>query len=203
VTDVLSLVPIVEGHGEMDAVPIAVRRVVETIDPNRWIDVRRPIRVGRSKLVKPGELERYVELGTRKHSGDGAVLVVLDADDDCPAELGPALLERAQRVAHPSAVAVVAATKEFEAWFLAAAPSLAGQRGLPVGLEPPPDPEGVRDAKGWLKAHRTDGLTYAPTVDQPALAAIFDVELARVNAPSFDKFCREIERLLGKRSPNC
>jgi hypothetical protein len=194
-----SLVPVVEGHGEVFAVPILIRRIVEMIDPERFVHVHRPIRVNRGTMLKAGELERYVDLARLQHEGDGAVLVLLDADDDCPADLGPKLLDRAQAV-QPGAVSVVAAMKEFEAWFLAAAESLAGRRGLSTDLAAPPDPEGVRDAKGWLQSRRTDGLAYSPTIDQPALTAVFDLEVARAKAPSLDKLCREIERLLGTAS---
>jgi hypothetical protein len=90
----------------------------------------------------------------------------------------------------------VLAVKEFEAWFLAAAPSLAGKRGLPDNLEPPADPEQIRDAKGWLQKRRTDRLAYAPTVDQPALAAVVDLAQVRARSSSFDKLWREVERLL-------
>lgn len=198
-TDLSSLVPIVEGHGELMAGPIVLRRIVEAFVPSRWVQVSKPLRVGRGTIVKPGGLERYARLAHLRHGGDGAVIVLLDADDDCPAALGPQLLDRA-RNAQPGPVSVVVAAKEFEAWFLAAARSIAGKRGLPFDLEGPPDPEAVRDAKGWLKARRTDGLTYSPTIDQPALAALFDLKLARANAPSFDKLCRDIERLLGTGS---
>jgi hypothetical protein len=41
----------------------------------------------------------------------------------------------------------------------------------------------------------TRELTYSETGDQPALTAVFDMDLAR-NAESFDKCWREIVRLL-------
>ena len=86
------------------------------------------------------------------------------------------------------------AKAEYEAWFLAAAASIAGQRGLPEDLMPPADPEGIRGAKGWLKERRTDGLSYGETIDQPALTAVFDLDQARAGAPSFDKLWREVQR---------
>lgn len=43
-------------------------------------------------------------------------------------------------------VSVVIAKKEYEAWFLAAAKSLAGQRGLSDQLDPPLDPESIGGA---------------------------------------------------------
>lgn len=123
------------------------------------------------------------------------MLVLVDADDDCAATLGPRLLD-VRRTARPDLpVAVVLAVTEFEAWFLAAAESLRGQRSLADDLVPPEDPEAVRDAKGWLQRHRRDGLAYTETADQPALAAVFDLETARERSPSFDKLWRDVEKL--------
>lgn len=195
-TEPFVVTSVVEGDGEVVALPILLRRMVEIIEPGRVVDVRRPIRVNRGRMLKDGELERYVELAVRQHQQRGAVLVLLDADDDCAAKLGPALQERAQAQRPGSPIAVVLAVREFEAWFLAAAGSLAGRRGLPPDVGSPPSPEQIRDAKGWLQARRTDGLAYAPTVDQPALAAVVDLPTVRANAGSFDKLWREVERLL-------
>ncbi|WP_432978099.1 hypothetical protein [Dactylosporangium sp. CA-233914] len=88
------------------------------------------------------------------------------------------------------------ANREFEAWFLASAPSLSGQRGLAKDLAVPADAEQPRDCKGWLSERRVDGRPYKPTADQAALAAVFDIRLARENSPSFDKLWRDVERLL-------
>jgi hypothetical protein len=189
--------PVVEGQGEVAAVPLLVRRLTAEIDPDRPVEVRRPIRVARSKVTKPGELERHVALAAVSAGPAGAVLVILDADDDCPAKLGPELLGRSSGTHPDLPVAVVFAMREFESWFLAAAHSLRSKRGLPHDLDPPPDPEAKRDAKGWLQEHRVDGFAYSPTTDQPALAASMDLAAARAGAPSFDKLWRDIERLMG------
>lgn len=84
------------------------------------------------------------------------------------------------------------AKQEFENWFLMAARSLRGHRGLPSDLEPPSEPEAVRDAKGWLSQRMPD--RYSETLDQPALAAVFDWREAAV-LPSFDKLLRDLVRL--------
>jgi hypothetical protein len=192
--------PIVEGHGEVEAVPVLLRRIVSEIDPNRTADVRGPIRVKRQKVTHDGELERYAQLAGRSSGDGGAVLVLLDADDDCPAELGPALLARSAAVTR-CPVAVVLALREFEAWFLAAAESLGGRRGLPEDMPTHPDPEAIHDAKGWIQQHRTDGFAYSPVTDQPALAGAFDLATARAGAKSFDKLWRDIERLMHETTP--
>ena len=92
-------------------------------------------------------------------------------------------------------IGVVLAKHEFEAWFLAAAESLRGFRSLDTSLSAPPDPESIQGAKEWLSGHMSGAGGYRETVDQPALAARFDLEKARA-APSFDKCYRELTRLL-------
>ena len=184
---------IVEGHGEVSAVPLLIRRVAQELQPALQVKVLPPLRNRRNLLVKPGELERAVELAARKLGGKGALLILLDADDDCPKELAPELLRRATQARGDLPIAVVLAMQEFEAWFLAAATSLRGYQGLPADLAPPPQPERFRGAKEWLNRQ---GITYSPAVDQARLAARFDLALARQNAPSFDKCYRDIARLL-------
>jgi hypothetical protein len=89
----------------------------------------------------------------------------------------------------------VLAKQEFEAWFLASAPSLAGTRGLPNTLTAPADPEGIGDAKGWLGRQMAGG-TYSETLDQPAFAAGFDLAIAEQNSDSFQKFMRDIRSVV-------
>lgn len=185
---------VVEGHGETEAVPILVRRIAQKLDPEIQIRFPHPIRTPRSKLLKRGELERAVDLAARKITSPGGILVVLDSDDDCPAQLGPELLDRVHRTRGSLPLAVVLAKREFEAWFLAAADSLRGQRGLGPELTPHPEPETVRGAKEWLSQRMADAH-YVETIDQPALTAVFDLDMAR-RADSFDKCYREVERLL-------
>jgi len=113
----------------------------------------------------------------------------------CPARDGPSLLTRARKVRPDTPVAVILAKQEYEAWFLAAAESLRGKRGLPGTLVSPPDPESIRGAKGWLSRMMPGGSGYSETDDQPALTAVFDMTMAR-RADSFDKCYRETRRLL-------
>ncbi len=187
---------IVEGHGEVQALPALLRRVGYEIDPGAQLRVPQPYRVNRSSLVRPEMLERVVQTQADRVTGAGGVLVLIDSDKDCPAELGPRLLARARDTRPDKKVAVVLANCEFETWFLAAADSLAGYRGLPEGLASPPDPEAIRGAKEWLGS-RMPGRSYRETSDQTAFAARFDLKMAREKSPSFEKFWREAERLIG------
>ena len=53
--------PIVEGHGEVAAAPVLLRRLIA--EAKAWeIDIGRPIRRNRSQLVKQSELEQSVRL---------------------------------------------------------------------------------------------------------------------------------------------
>lgn len=191
----LVLACIVEGDGEVEAVPVAIRRIVQEIQSALALKIHHPIRVPKTKLVKPGELERSVELAARRAGRGGAILVVLDSDDDCPATLGPELLARARTVRSDLPISVVLAKREFEAWFLASARSLRGLRGLAGNLEPPPDPESIRGAKEWLAVRMTTESGYTETLDQAALTASLDLRQART-APSFDKFFRDVAAIV-------
>jgi hypothetical protein len=194
----MNLGVICEGHGEVAAVPILVRRIAERMEfptPN----VMPPHRVRRSKLVKPSELERVVELVARKAGPGAPILVLLDADDDCPAQLGPALLRRARQQRSDREIAVVLACREFEAWFLTAARSLAGRRGLPELFASPLHAEAVKGAKEWLDRNMLRG--YSEALDQPAFAALMSLEEADL-APSFGKLVRDTSRLLASAAPS-
>jgi hypothetical protein len=124
----------------------------------------------------------------------GGVFVLLDSDDDCPAELALSLLDLAKSAGMGLPVSVILPQREFEGWFLVAAESLRGRRGLPLDLAPPRNPEQIRAAKEWLR-ERMPGRVYSETIDQPALAQLFDLNQARA-AKSFDKCYRELQRLI-------
>lgn len=188
---------VVEGKSEVAAVPILIRRVAAIHYPELETVIPRPIRIPRNQVFRIGELERAVGLAYQNIGRQGAIFIILDSDDDCPAELGPALLHRVSQVFRNMPIAVVLAKHEFEAWFLAAAESLRGQRGLRNDLNPPDNPEGIRGAKEWLSHQMESSRTYTETTDQPALAALFDIEQAR-RADSFDKCYRDLVRLLNE-----
>lgn len=186
---------VVEGHGDFKATPILFRRIGYDIDPTVPVDVQQPIRRPRSSLVRTaGELERAVELAALKARPRGGVFVLLDSDDDCPATLAPALLARAVPAGMGLPVYVILPQREVEGWFLAAAESIRGKRGLPADLAPPQNPEEIRGAKRWLR-ERMCGRVYSETIDQPALTAIFDLSQARA-AKSFDKCYRDLRLLI-------
>jgi hypothetical protein len=194
---IINMAVIVEGHSEVESVPVLIRRIAAEIDPSVFIDIKEPIRRPASKLKRPGELENAVELAARKIGGNGGVLILLDCDGygECPKTDAPLLLSRAHASRSDIPVSVVLANKEYETWFIAAAESLRGKRRLSESLEIVADPENIRDAKGWLSHRMPQNDPYSEVNDQPALTGKFDMQSAR-RARSFDKCYREIAGMI-------
>jgi Domain of unknown function (DUF4276) len=190
------IAPIVEGHGELQAIKRLLGRIARDAAPYSTLRVNEPIRVKSGSFVNDMEYRnRYVSLAAAKarQQTRGHVLIVLDCEDDCPAELGPRLLRDAEQIAADVPMVVALAYREYETWFLAAAASLADIEGLPVTLTPPPDPEKIRDAKGWLGRQMPHG--YDPISHQLPLTNAFDLSAARSIA-SFDRLYRKIFGLM-------
>ena len=191
-----TIATIVEGRGEVDAVPILLRRIAERVTPGVGVQLPPPIRIRRNQVLKANELERAVELAARQAGADGRILILLDADSDSPGQLAPEVLRRANEARTDRVIRVVLAKTEYEAWFLAAADSIAGQHGTDGAATPPDDPESVTGAKEWLGNRMPHRQRYRPTLHQAALTAIFDLDAART-VPSFDKLWRDVSELLG------
>ena len=185
---------VVEGHGEVQAAPVLVRRILHSRLGRYDIGVGRPIRMSRSRVGPQfPDLDRQVQLAA---SDSDAVLVIFDADDDCPASLGPTLLERATAAAPaPIPISVVLANQEYEAWFLASLETLRGKCGVAVDAVPPREPEAIRGAKQRLARAMAPGTYYSETVDQARMSAELDLDVARAGSLSFDKLYRDLERL--------
>lgn len=194
---------IVEGDGEVAALPVLLRRLAIWLTPGHPPpQIVTPIRVRRDRFLhRPEELSRHLQLAAAKCGEAGWILILLDADDDCPASSGEALKQRAQALVPHRSVAVVFANREFEAWFIAAAQSIEGCRGFKLGNRAIPPAETPRDAKGWIK-QRMPGGSYGPTTDQAPFAARIDLELARKNSRSFRKLADEWTRNVTRSPPD-
>lgn len=190
------VVPIVEGYGEVEAVPVLLRRIAEMTYPGPLLKINHPIRVKIGSFLKDVEyFKKQVTLAAAKAAQSGGfVLILLDCEDDCPAVLGPQILEDAKAVRNDMNYVVVLAYREYESWFLASAPSLRGIYGFPLDLEPPADVEAIRDAKGWLGS-RMD-RKYDVTTHQLEFTNRFDISEARTNK-SFNRCFERITTMFG------
>lgn len=191
--------PIVEGEGEVMAVPELLRRLMNEM--GTYIAVERPQLFKRSRVAKPGLFEAKVQRAAIDAGNAGAILVLLDSDHLTPGEeppcvLGPKLLARARAARSDRTIIVCLAEIEFESWFIASAESLRGVRKLSHDISRPPNFEKLAGAKEWLSNQMPNPHRYTPTTDQTALVARMDLDLARHHSASFRRFCTRFRNLL-------
>lgn len=190
------IAPIVEGDGEEQAIRLLIQQI-GYVRLGRYIKVSKAYRLSRGKMLRGRELCQAVRLQSEAvPTSPGGVLVVLDADDDCPVELYGAV----GRLVKSSGLSceVVAANREYEAWFLAAMPSLRAHRAVHDDAAYDGDPEAPRDAKGHLAARMN--TRYRPKEHQPAFSSLVDPDLAFTRSRSFRRLCNAVEALAGSAS---
>lgn len=181
---------IVEGDSEVAGLPILLRRLTEHFDVSKWIEVPRPLRVKRDRFInRDEEFTRFVQMANAKAQDSGRVLIILDADDDCPVTFAESIRNRANAIVGGGRVAVVICNREFESWFVAVADYLDGQRRMSLRGPLPPNPESIRGAKEWL-SERMSGK-YHEVTDHPALCSLIPIDEASRRSRSFRKLCDE------------
>lgn len=195
------LVCIIEGHGEVEAVPNLCMRILrQYLGDQEWFVDKQALRHPRGNLVdqsnkqdprKPCHetgLKRLVELAWRSRKAD-AVLVLCDSDDDCPAVWGPDAL-RVIRPLRPGGA--VMALREYETWLLW------NYQDEELARAGAPAPERRRGAKELL-ARLVPG--YLPTVHQLAETRKLDIARVRERSASFDKLVRVLADISGTSPP--
>lgn len=92
--------PIVEGQGDEVAVPLLLRRLRD--EAQTWgLEIGRPHRRRRTQLVKKDSLQSAVRVAALRKDC-AAILILFDADDDCPKEIAPMVEEWARDAAGPA-----------------------------------------------------------------------------------------------------
>jgi Domain of unknown function (DUF4276) len=189
--------PIVEGHGEVPALPILLRKIAGERFGIWNPPLLTPGRYPASQLLRcednvwvpgPGLIKAA---GHARNEGATALLVLLDADDFCAnsasASVRPALADATGfDLAH-----IVFAVREYEAWLLASAETLQDR-----ALAYPHDPEQPRDAKGALERHLGLLFPYNARTEQPAFSAKINVMLCHERSRSFRKLTKDFKELL-------
>jgi hypothetical protein len=140
--------------------------------------VAKPVRFPRSRLLKRDELHRAATIANANIRAGGGILLVLDADEDCAAELCRSLQGQLESAFPRRTCRVVLPVREFEAWLVG---------GLPEFGESDPDRAGklkdrIRERRG----------VYSETVDQPRLSREIDVQRLRETSRSFRRLCRVV-----------
>lgn len=191
----MKLYPIVEGHGEVTAVPVLLRRLLWAEAQCYEINVGNAIRRTQSQFRREADVQSAVRLALLQPDCAG-VLLLFDGEDDCPVELAAKVRVWAQQAAGAVPCDVVIAYREYETWFLAAVDSLRGQCRISQDASPPPNPESKRNAKGALEAFMPGGASYAETIHQKKLSAVFDMALAHKRNRSFRKLTKIVGEML-------
>ncbi|MCU0920981.1 MAG: DUF4276 family protein [Burkholderiaceae bacterium] len=191
----MRLYTIVEGQGEVAAVPVLLRRLLHDHAQCFGVQPAPPIRRKAHEFRREETVRAAVALAVSQPDC-GGVLLLFDGEDDCPAEQGAQVLAWARAAARGVPCEVVLAYREYETWFLAALESLRGQCLIARDAEAPPDSESRRDAKGALEEHMPRGASYSPTVHQGRLSAAFDLALAYRRNRSFRKLTKAVGELL-------
>lgn len=203
----LYIVPVVEGETEQGCVERLLHRVWHELlrRPER-LQVVEPFRGHRDELVHPNGLvltdtvsKALLKLRSKANRDAQArrlVLILLDAEEDCPKALAPRLLKVARQALPPEVSAsCVLARRMLENWIVAGASTLAGVNGLPNAL---PARDQFEDCSGaaWLEAQlrsQNKARKYRKTADAELFVRSMALPECRDNSPSFDKLCRELE----------
>jgi len=194
------IVPIVEGHGEQNAVPLLLRRLLHEVKQRFDIEVAAAKDAnGRNNLLKESGLEKFLRFARLEVNAVGAI-VILDAESDCAQTLAYKLAQRAAKLHLPLPVVIVCATCEYEAWFLASLETIGGQAikgspGIKQNAVFKGEIEEKRDVKGWLDSNMLKG-SYKPAEHQAPLTGMIDFTLARQRSRSFRRLEHALDELL-------
>ena len=194
----LTIVPVVEGDGDATAFPELLVRILQ----ERYSRYDVLIACGKTKVVKANSrdklevnLDRFLRHAQRK-PGCGAILVLVDADNDCPVELAQRLSQRCDEIGSSRPVRIVYARRSYESWFIASLDTIKGMHGIPDTAALSRDAEDVPSPKDWITNQMPSGQAYKETTHQASFSKAIDLELAHRNSRSFRRLCHAVEQLL-------
>ena len=194
----LTIVPVVEGDGDAAALPGLLVRILQE-KYNRY-DVL--VAQGRTKVVNANsrqKLEKKLDkfLGHAQNKPKcGAILILVDADTDCPVAFAKRLSQRCNEIGTKYPVQVVCARRSYESWFLASLNTIKGLHGISKTAALVRNPEDVPNPKQWLGDQMPAGQAYKETTHQASLSGAIDLDLAHQNSRSFRRLCHALEQLL-------
>ena len=192
------IVAIVEGDGELDALPDLLRRILWERLCRFDIAARRPKAAnGKPDLLK--KFEKFLEYALLESCD--AILVLVDADEECPFQQARNLAARAAALNLNVPVAIVYAKSEYETWFICSLSECTGapireRLGIPESINAPQNVESIRAAKGWLEQYMPNDRGYKETEDQAPLTHHIDLDLTHNMSRSFRRLCHAVDELV-------
>ncbi len=194
------IVPVVEGDGEVSALPQLLLRILLQLHcrPDVLVAQGKGKRGvvnarGRSKLEK--DLEKFL-LYAQNKPDCGAILVLVDADDDCPVTKFHEISQRCEQSGITVPVQVVYAHREYESWFLASLDTIKGKQNIPETADLTASVEAIADPKKWLSDRMPHGMAYKETTHQASFTNSIDLDLACQNSRSFRRLCHALQQLV-------
>jgi len=181
---VTTIVPIVEGHGEVEALPVLLRKLLHGMSVFD-VQIGKPINAHGAGGLR-SRLERFVKYAARRPDCD-AIIVVRDSEDECPLELALDYVCRTLEAGCALPIAFAIAKRIYESWLVASIETIAGVRGMPEDACFDGDPETLSSPKAWLTSQMPPGHAYKETLDQAAMTDRLDPVVARR--------CRSFRRL--------
>ncbi len=151
-----------------------------------------------SNLTKDGGLEDFITLASQE-PGCGAILILMDADKECPLTLARDFSQRIESAGSKYPVVTVIANREYEAWFLASLETISGhdldgRPGLPTtAVYEDNDVETLVSVKGWLTRQFIGSRSYKETLDQAIMTRYLDPDLVEPRSRSFRRLMHAVE----------
>ncbi len=189
------LLPIVEGHGEIPAVPILIRKILAAQEIH---DVQ-PLPAWRHGEY-PSVTKKFDNIFLAAIKENSPILWVMDFDSKefaCPVEEAQRLLARAEELRPGWPIKIAFLVKEYETLFLI--DETATRKvfpDIPAKKSFPEHPENIRGAKEWLSIARpSPGSAYKETVHQAKITAHLNLDLLRTRSPDFAHLERAVLEL--------
>jgi hypothetical protein len=171
-----TIAPIVEGHGDVRSVPTLVARLFPEVR------IATPVRMSRTRVHDDQHLARMIGIARANIREQGLILIVMDADEDCAARIGPDILTRAAAMAGDVPVLVTLAVREYESWIVGGIDD--------YGVT---DPDAIGNLKGRIRDRESQ---YKETVDQQRLTRLIDTALLESRSRSFRHLVQGLRRLV-------
>lgn len=194
------LLPIVEGHGEIPAVPILIRNILAA----RGIQDVQPLPAWR-KGEYPSVTKNFDSIFLAAIKECAPILWIMDFDSkgyDCPVKEAQSLLARAEKLRPGWPIDIAFLVKEYETLFLIdEAATRKVLTDIPAKAVFPEFPEQIRGAKEWLSAQRPSGMAYKETVHQVKITSNLNLDLLRSRSADFAHLERAVIALANSALP--
>lgn len=131
----------------------------------------------------------------------GSIIILADADDDCPVDMQAKFLDFVDGNPSKYPVSFVLANREYEAWMIACGESMREHEAVRDDACSHAQPESVRGAKGYFEREiLREGIKYSESVDQAKFSAKIDINLVAERCRSFRKLVSEIGKAIQIRA---